>query len=211
MASSTELKKIFTLANGKKNIEQAVKIMTALDHDIHTETILDNLNAKKPDIRSLLLYLAKRYKPKSYLEIGVRRGFSMAMVAMGAPTCHITGVDMWVANYGAVSNPGAKFVETQLRSLGIENKLYFLNGDSGPILSELFDSNPKLKFDLILVDASHTYEGVLKDLRNCLPRMAGFMVVDDLVPDSGVEQAWLEVKQTSEREFYSQDNIGLVR
>src|SRR5690242_78811 len=38
---------------------------------------------------------AEMLRPKAYLEIGVRRGRSMAAVALAAPTCDVVGFDRW--------------------------------------------------------------------------------------------------------------------
>jgi tRNA G46 methylase TrmB len=51
------------------------------------------------DVASALAAATELLRPSSYLEVGVRRGRSMAIVAARAPTCSITGVDIWQPNY----------------------------------------------------------------------------------------------------------------
>ena len=58
------------------------------------------------DIASALAAATELLRPSSYLEVGVRRGRSMAIVAARAPKCSIIGVDMWQPNYAGMENPG---------------------------------------------------------------------------------------------------------
>ena len=58
------------------------------------------------DIASALAAATELLRPSAYLEVGVRRGRSMAIVAARAPRCSIIGVDMWQPNYAEMENPG---------------------------------------------------------------------------------------------------------
>ena len=62
------------------------------------------------DIASALAAATELLRPSSYLEVGVRRGRSMAIVAARAPKCSIIGVDMWQPNYAGMENPGPGYV-----------------------------------------------------------------------------------------------------
>lgn len=57
------------------------------------------------DINTVLMGLARRLAAENYLEIGVRRGRSMAMVASQVPDCRIVGFDLWVDDYAGMENP----------------------------------------------------------------------------------------------------------
>ncbi len=50
------------------------------------------------DSPTLLNWYAGAFKPATYLEVGVRRGRSMAQVLMGSPECLCFGFDMWIPN-----------------------------------------------------------------------------------------------------------------
>ena len=51
------------------------------------------------DINTVLLGFSKLLQIESYMEIGVRRGRSMAMVASQSPKSQIVGFDMWIQRY----------------------------------------------------------------------------------------------------------------
>ncbi|HSV15631.1 MAG TPA: class I SAM-dependent methyltransferase [Tepidisphaeraceae bacterium] len=121
--------------------------------------------------------------PKRVLEIGVRRGFCTAAVAAGAPDAEIHLIDMWMANYSGVANPGPDLIRQQLDACGHRGPLHIHSGDSHAVLPELFGAQPNLTFDLILVDGDHTAAGAALDLAQTAPRLAagGLLVFDDLV------------------------------
>jgi hypothetical protein len=61
------------------------------------------------DLACALNLLARNLGPTRYLEIGVRRGKSMAQVAGQCPDCEIVGIDMWAQPYGGVTiQPGLR-------------------------------------------------------------------------------------------------------
>jgi SAM-dependent methyltransferase len=208
-----DLSAIFEEACGPVCASRCVEIMRQFPPGAYIDSIVKNLANYAPDIRSLLYYLAETHRPKRYLEIGVRRGYSMAMVALASPKTSIVGIDMWVANYGGEKNASPGAVEDQLRAMGCENEINFLNGNSHIILPQYFSDWPALFFDLILVDADHTEAGALEDLQACLPRLSpgGFLVFDDL-HDPELQRAWQSIQgQQPEFEYYSKGIVGLVR
>jgi predicted O-methyltransferase YrrM len=146
------------------------------------------------DINTALLGLAETLQPATYLEIGVRRGRSLAMVASRAPSCHIVACDMFLANYGNMENPGPDFVRSELQRLGFSGTLEFLIGDSTKVLPPFFADHPDLFFDLITVDGDHSAAGAHTDLVTVMPRLkiGGGLVFDDvshpLHPELG--QVW---------------------
>lgn len=134
------------------------------------------------DIITVLLGLSDVLKPRSYLEIGVRRGRSLCAVASRAPSCHLFGFDMWQAGYAGIENPGPDFVRGELERVGHQGPLTFVNGDSHKTLPEFFARNPEQRFDLITVDGDHSAEGARQDLLDVLPYLAvgGAVVFDDI-------------------------------
>jgi predicted O-methyltransferase YrrM len=207
-----DLSAIFEEACSPVCASRCVEIMRQFPPGAYIDSIVKNLANYAPDIRSLLYHLAETYKPKRYLEIGVRRGYSMAMVALASPKTSIVGIDMWVANYGGEKNASPGAVEDQLRAMGYEYKIVFLNGNSHIILPQWFADHPGESFDLILVDADHTEAGALEDLQACLPHLSpgGFLVFDDL-HDPELQRAWQAIQgQQPELEYYSKGIVGLI-
>ena len=137
------------------------------------------------ELRTVIRALARQMKPRSYLEIGVRLGWSMAQVMAESPDCAIVGCDSWVVNYGGVPNYGAGWLRQELKRVTPEYRglLTFVNGESQKELPTVVVGR---KFDMVCVDGDHTGPGALADLRLCLPMVApgGALVFDDLVDGS---------------------------
>lgn len=156
------------------------------------------------EIRTALRCLAHVLQPRSYLEIGTRRGWSLAQVVSEAPHARVYSVDMWVDNYGGVANPGPGFLQQELAQLapGFRGELHFLSGNSHDLLPQFFDGYPPEtpaqdelrrhfenrphQFDLVTVDGDHTAVGAWWDLLDVMPHVAigGAVVFDDLIDKS---------------------------
>jgi len=134
------------------------------------------------DITTVLCAASQLLHPTSYLEIGVRRGRSMRVVSGVAPDCAIIGIDLWIAEYAGMENPGPEHVAEALRGAGHTGPLELRTGNSHKAVPELYAEQPELSFDLITVDGDHTRRGAAKDLRAVLPRLriGGVLVFDDV-------------------------------
>jgi len=155
------------------------------------------------EIRSALRAIARAIQPRSYLEIGTRRGWSLAQVVAEAPDVEVYSFDWWMQDYGGVDNPGPGFVRDELRRVAPQHRgdVHFLSGNSHDTLPVFFqdvdlgdteldeaelirvgESAPR-KFDLVTVDGDHTALGTWWDLVDVLPHIAvgGALVFDDLV------------------------------
>lgn len=149
------------------------------------------------DINTALVGVADVLRPTAYLEIGVRRGRSLAMVAARAPQCRIWACDLFIQNYGDMDNPGPDFVRAELQRLGFSGSLEFIVGDSAVVLPEYLREHPDLYFDLVTVDGDHSARGATADLLTVLPRVkvGGAVVFDDVSNHSHPElmQVWQDV------------------
>jgi predicted O-methyltransferase YrrM len=134
------------------------------------------------DICSVLLAAGRMVAPLTYLEIGVRRGRSMAMVAAAAPEARFLGFDLWMPDYGGMPNPGPSFVRAELERVGYRGTLELHSGDSHVTVPRFFADHPGLMVDLVTVDGDHSDEGALADLRAVIPRLSlgGVLVFDDV-------------------------------
>jgi predicted O-methyltransferase YrrM len=134
------------------------------------------------DLLTVLHAAAVALRPERYLEIGIRRGRSLAVVAAAHPNVSIYGFDIWVADYAGMTNPGPEFVEEEMRRLGYAGQLHLVSGDSAVTVPRFLDSHPDLNFDLVTVDGDHAPEGAAADLRHVLPRVkiGGALVFDDI-------------------------------
>lgn len=134
------------------------------------------------DITNALLAGSSLIQPSNYLEIGVRRGRSLGMVASAHVPVNIVGFDMWQKDYAGMSNPGPDFVASELKALGHTGALELVSGDSHQTVPAYLKAHPGLEFDLITVDGDHSDEGALADLETVIPRLAvgGILVFDDV-------------------------------
>lgn len=116
-----------------------------------------------------------------YLEIGTRRGHSLAARLLHAGGSAFS-IDCYLENYADEPNPGPAAVRDFLSSLGVSWDDYVLiGGDSHQILPLLL---PNL-FDVILVDGDHTQRGAQQDLRDAtrLLKSDGILLFDDAIPE----------------------------
>lgn len=172
-------------------LRQVIQIIQRLEPDDYIRYLLAYYEAglerfsdawRYADIATLLMAAAQLAQPHNYLEIGVRRGRSMAMVAATCSSCDVTGFDLWTPDYAGMSNPGPDFVRAEMSKLGYTGRLDLITGNSHETLPRFFSEHPDLFFDLITVDGDHSKQGAEQDLRNVLPRLkiGGIIVLDDI-------------------------------
>lgn len=134
------------------------------------------------EIMNVLYAAAELIRPRRYLEIGVRRGRSMAMVLTACPEVEVVGFDMWMENYAGMENPGPAFVKGEMMKVAPLAKVKLIDGNSHQTVPDFLKANPATMYDLITVDGDHSERGALQDLRDVLPRlsMGGAIVFDDI-------------------------------
>ena len=88
---------LFRQVAAEENRKFVVRVMQALTPDpVWTEPIIGIIESERIETRCFAAWLARELQPETYLEVGVRRGFSMAMVAARSPQVEIYGFDLWV-------------------------------------------------------------------------------------------------------------------
>lgn len=207
------LERVQALLGERSILEATLTTMEGLSPDpVNGPALLTYLregilaNDGRTEIRSALRALARALQPRTYLEIGTRRGWSLAQVAAECPHVRAWAVDMWIPAYGAVSNPGPGFVHEELERVapGFEGRCHYIDGNSHDVLplflgdpgayprtpEELAvmrqsESRPRC-FDLVTVDGDHTAVGAWWDLCDVMPHVAlgGAVVFDDLLDSS---------------------------
>jgi predicted O-methyltransferase YrrM len=131
-------------------------------------------------------------QPAEYLEIGVRRGYSAAVVAAMCPSSNIYGFDLWVEDYVDVPNPGPDFVRKELANVGHEGTTTLVSGDSKATVPQFLAEHPDLFFDMVTVDGVKSLRGAASDFVHTLPRLkiGGVAVYDDLPVKPLLRRVW---------------------
>lgn len=201
-----DFEKIF----GRENTRFVLNTLDKLEPDLHKPAIVQLINNGVVNIWLVLAYLAKITKVERYMEIGVRRGFSMALVAGRRPHANMVGFDMWIADYAGAPNPGVEFVRSELEKVGFRGVAEFIDGDSAKTVP---DHHPAVLYQLILVDGDHSTDGVYRDVTNSLRLLApgGYLVLDDL-QDDAVMEAWERVLADTcgSMRHYQRDRVGVL-
>ncbi len=152
------------------------------------------------DLTTTLWAAAMLIRPTSYLEIGVRRGRSAAVVAAMCPDCAIFGFDLWMSDYAGAPNPGPDFVRKELLAVGHHGSVELISGDSSKTVSPFLQQCPDLFLDLITVDGDHSVLGAATDLANVLPRLkVGGIVIFDDVRAPNLQRAWDQLVKRDSR------------
>jgi len=187
IGTETILARVFS----QRSIGRAMDLLRTLTPDAYSSFLIQYFSEgvrrfgadwRYADIVTVLLCLSELLAPKRYLEIGVRRGRSVAAVASASPECSLVMFDMWIADYAGMENPGPDFVRAELELIGHRGPMTFVDGDSHVTVPSYMNRNPDETFDLITVDGDHSTEGAVRDLCDVLPRLnvGGAIVFDDV-------------------------------
>jgi len=184
---------LFPRLSGASVVREVMDVLGRLTPDRYSEFLMkfyeEGLSRfgedwQYADINTVLLGISRDFKLQSYMEIGVRRGRSMAMVAAKSPTCSMVGFDLWIQNYAGMENPGKDLVRSELQRVGFHGSLEFVDGDSAATVPAFFMAHPDAYFDVVTVDGDHSLEGARRDITNVSPRIkiGGGLVFDDISP-----------------------------
>jgi predicted O-methyltransferase YrrM len=199
---------------GPAAVRRALTVLERLTPDAYADYVMAFYRAglerhpetwRFADINTALMTLAAGLQPRSYLEIGVRRGRSLAMVASVCPGCEILACDMFIEGYAGMNNPGPELVTSELARVGFTGAIEFLIGDSHEVLPRHFDQRQDRFFDLITVDGDHSEAGARADLETVIPRLkvGGALVFDDISNPSHPELARVWREALEHRPTYS--------
>lgn len=183
---------LFEAVKSTENIKNTLLLEEMIKTDpVYGQMALDLIKDGKPETRSFMTFLARHIEPSSFLEVGVRRGWSTAAVALASPECQIYAFDEWHENYGGAPNPGPGFIQSELSKLGYDKPIVFVSGDSHKTLRKFFSENDE-KFDMVLIDGDHSVDGAHQDLMDTIPHInvGGVVVFDDIIDCAGLQDVW---------------------
>lgn len=153
---------------------------------------------------------------KRYLEVGVRRGGTFYAVAKSMPVgSTVVALDLPQACWGQDSADDLNGVIAQLCSEGYDAHVFY--GDSQTQLMADSIASRFEAFDMILIDADHTYQGVKRDWELYGP-MGKYIVFHDIIGDGcrdrvtdlpvEVPVLWRELRKTHHHfEYVGKDSI----
>jgi cephalosporin hydroxylase len=131
--------------------------------------------------------IAWALNPKSILEIGVRYGYSAHAFLSACEEAEYTGVDSDDPKHNAMGEPTLAWakgmLEKALPDLTCYIHLVQLNTRDKPLPSR------NGGYDLIHIDADHSYSGCLDDLRKAWVQCGRAIVVDDYGSIASVQDA----------------------
>jgi hypothetical protein len=199
-------------AASTKTVEKVTQILLQLQPDDYVRYLLSYYRTgldrfgeawKYADITTALLAVGEIVKPDKYLEVGVRRGRSMAMLAACCPECHLVGFDYWLPDYAGMANPGPDHVKAELVQVGHRGRVELISGNSHSTLPAYFTAHPEASFDVITVDGDHSVRGARRDLHDVLPhlKVGGVILFDDTCNPftPGLGRVWERVVCSDDR------------
>ena len=162
------------------------------------------------NVHVALAFLAGKFQPKSYLEVGVRHGGSLVQVLDSPFLKNVVAMDVWEGNFFSPkdSNP-LNTLQNHIQSFqdkkGIKVPIEYIKGNSHIELKKLIED--KRTFDLILIDGDHSLIGARKDLEEAFQLLSekGVVVFDDVM--LGHHEYLLGVAQDIKKKF---PNLTLI-
>jgi hypothetical protein len=131
--------------------------------------------------------IAYALRPRSILEIGVRYGYSAHAFISGCPEVDYTGVDSNDPAHNAMGEPTLAWAKAMLTATLPEAighlAMVQLNTRERPLPGRLG------LYDLVHIDADHSYNGCLDDLRKAWPECGRAVLVDDYGSIPSVQDA----------------------
>ena len=119
--------------------------------------------------------------PKSYLEIGVAEGHTLAAAVSGWELEELVLCDNWTGKYGGMKRENHQHIEFLLGQLHFPlEKVTFLDGASQIVIPEYFAQDPdRSYFDVIFIDGDHSPYGLMCDLHNTINH-AKIIIIHDM-------------------------------
>ncbi|PIB35467.1 hypothetical protein BFP72_08710 [Reichenbachiella sp. 5M10] len=130
--------------------------------------------------------MLEHIEAKSVLELGTSLGLNVSVLAEAQTVQSVVTVERNVML--------AQKAQTHFSLLGVDTKVRLLEQDIDDVLPNMLDCGES--FDLIYLDANHTYEATMRYwgmLRGLVNPQLGVVIFDDINWSSGMRRAWEEI------------------
>lgn len=152
-----------------------------------------------PEEYAGLLLALRDYGAESYLSLGVGNGGSFAMECFFMKDTLTNAVEIDNLAYGALIGQNEieilSFIENVRSFMKPDCNLQFYKSSTDDYFKQL---SATVRFDVIFIDADHSYEGVKKDFGNALKHInkGGLIIFHDINSDAcpGIKRIWSDVK-----------------
>lgn len=172
-----------------------------------------------PEEYAELLLVLKNYGSESYLALGVGNGGSFAMECFFMKETLKKAFEVDNLAYGSLIGQNEievlSFIENVRPFVSDKCNLRFYKETTDEYFSHVVED---LKFDVIFIDADHSYEGVKKDYDNSLRHIndGGLIIFHDINSDAcpGIKRIWADVKKNNKHWEFIHSNtcgIGIVK
>lgn len=131
------------------------------------------------DTRSLqfLHHLVKSIQSVNVLELGTAFGASAAFMAAGIKNGLLVSIDNYSGDYAKTPDE----VIESLKILDLDKRVKLLKGNTHHSAAVLQNAGVEVKFDILFMDADHSYKGLKKEYNASLQLLAEehIVIVDD--------------------------------
>lgn len=121
--------------------------------------------------KQLIYRIKQRFNPHSYIrgvEVGVWRGHTSAALFETFPGLHLDLIDLWLeTGFRSTVSVADAYIEAKYVTDFAAHRRNIVIGDSVETAKKYADES----FDFVFVDANHTYERVLQDLKAWWPKL----------------------------------------
>lgn len=165
-----------------------------------------------PEEYAKLLLLLKKFDAKTYLALGIGNGGSFALECFFMQENLVNAVAVDNLAYGALINQNEEEIKSFFepmqfiryknishnRSIIEYQKIKFVKQTTDEFFAYRKDYIEQNKFDVVFVDADHSFEGAKKDYVNALKHISdgGLIIFHDINSDAcqGIKKLWQQVK-----------------